>query len=458
MKYLTKIGFFSILSLIFLFSSCEKDEVTSISLSRQNLTMKLGQSDSLDVTVKFTGEIDKQPVTLSVADSKIASATLGVSQGKSKSSEGSFSKNIVIKSLSPGTTTVNIQVGTKTTSVTVSITQTNITFIKASLTNYGPILYDSYDIDNNYNSVEFSSGTVKFDTITKRFSGTGKILVMDFMIPLSFDNIAPGDYNAANTGDAYSFFPGSVEETYHYPTFIIDVVNGAGTFQIISGGAFTVSKNNDGAFMIEGNMNSDTDGIVHFSYNGNITPENKQQEDQTPIFTSGTIEYYADAFQSGLSNTYLLDLKSPTDSMTFFINTSLTATNSIPSGEYPVITLPLTSASQFKPYTITPGYIEDDGTYAYRMGTWYWGKSKMRLETGSVNILRVGTNYNITYELYNHFGVSVSGVYTGPLTFFDKTSTSSGIKAAKIKGASKIKSTSRKTIVNKTIGRMPWIE
>jgi hypothetical protein len=454
MKSLINIGYLAVISLIFLFSSCVKDEVNSISLSKQDLAMKLGQSDSLNLTVSFTGDINKQPVTFSVVDSKIASVALGVSQDETKTTSTSFTKNIVVKAVSTGSTTVTVQVGSNTTKITVAITQTSVTFNQISAINYGPIFYDMYDIDHNYYSVQLTSGTAAYSTIFKKYTGTGKILVMNVLVPLTYNNIAQGDYNAANTADKFTFFPGSTDGTYYYPAFIIDVVNGARTFQLVSDGKFSVAKNADGTFVIEGNLNSETDGIVHFLYNGNITPEDKQMKDQTPAFTSGSLYYYADLiYASGLSNSYELNLKSSADSLSLFINTPLTAKDSIPSGKYPIITLPLNSKSQLIPQTIIPGYVDDDGTYLYRRGSWYWGTSNLRLESGFADVSRIGSGYRISYEMYNHFGVKFSGVYSGALTYSNKTSSSS-VKAANVKGLSKVRHIGQKTIVNKSIGRM----
>ncbi|MFT3751765.1 MAG: hypothetical protein QM800_02440 [Paludibacter sp.] len=159
MKLITKFGYLAVFSLIILLSSCVNNEVTSISLSKQDLDMKLGQSDSLNVEVGFTGDINKQPVTLSVADSKIASVALGVSQDESKTTSTKFTKNIVIKALSTGSTTATIQVGSKTTKLNITVTQTSIIFNHIKVINYGPVFYDFYDINNNYYSVEIASGT-----------------------------------------------------------------------------------------------------------------------------------------------------------------------------------------------------------------------------------------------------------------------------------------------------------
>lgn len=455
MKSLINIGYLAVISLIFLFSSCVKDEVNSISLSKQDLAMKLGQSDSLNLTVSFTGDINKQPVTFSVADSKIASVALGVSQDETKTTSTSFTKNIVVTALSTGSTTVTVQVGSKTTTITVAITQTSLLLSRLSAVNYGPALYDMYDIDHNYYSIEIASGTAAYNAITKKYTGTGKILIMNVLVPLTYTNIALGEYSASTTAeDAYTFLPGSTDGTYYYPSFIMDVVDGVKSFQLITDGKFSVSKNNDGTFSIDGNLNTDTDGIVHFLYNGNITPEDKQMKDQTSAFTSGSMYYYADLYYgSGLSNTYRLNLKSSVDSMSLFINTSLTAKDSIPTGKYPLITLPLNSVSQLKPYTIIPGYVDDDGTYLYRMGSWYWGTSNLRLETGFADVSRTSSGYKISYEMQNHFGVKFSGIYSGALTYTNKTSSSS-VKAANVKGLSKVRQIGQKTIENKSIGQM----
>ena len=457
MKSLSKIVFLFTAVLLLSLSACTNDEVTSISLTKQELNLKVGKPDSLNVVVNFTGDINKQPVTLSVADPKIASAAFGISQDETKTTKTSFTKNIVITALSTGSTSVTILVGSKTTKLTVTITQTSLTFNQIAVINYGPVFYDLHDIDNNYYSVNLTSGTASYNAITKKYSGTGKILVMNVMTPLTYTNIAPGDYNSANTAGPFTFFPGSSDGTYYYPAFIFDMVNGARTFQIISDGTFSVSKNNDGTFLIVGDVNSDTDGIVHFSYNGSITPEDKQTKGQTSTFTSGSLYYYADTYyKSGLSNTYKLDLRSTVDSVSLLINTSLTAKDSIPSGKYPLITLPLTTTNQLKPYTIIPGDVYNDGTYLYYMGSWYWGIDNLRLESGFADISHVGNNYSISYQLYNHFGIKFSGVYTGSLNYINKAS--SNVKAVQIKGASKVRSSNKKTIANKTIGKIALTE
>lgn len=450
MKSFIKLYLVPLMVLTCIFSSCTKDEVTSLSLSDQSLSLKLGQSDSLDVIVGYSGDVNKQPVSVSVSDSKIASAQLGVSQDETKNTSSSFQKNIVITALSTGTTTVNVQVGSKSISLTVTVTQTTITVSNVDLINYGPV-FD--EVDNNFMIIQMVPNTFTYNATSQKYVGTGKVPIIYCFVPMTQSNLATGDYSISSGYEANTFIPGEYYEyngeTNIWGSYIIDVEKTGTTYELVTGGSYTVSKSGD-TYIIEGDLITESAEVIHFNYSGTIsvTDESETPTELTPSLTHGYLYYFGDAYGTGTSSNFIAQMASESevfgdDSLTgsvlqLELNTDKTVKDSLSSGTYNMVS-ELTSATLVA-YTLVPGYVDDNGNY---WGSWYYTTDQTRkITSGNAIISRSGTSYNIAYTLYDRIGSKISGVYTAPLTYVNETSSSS-VKAQKAKVAQSVRAGSR---------------
>lgn len=440
MKSFLKMYLVPLVVLACVFSSCTKDEVTSLSLSNQSMALKLGQSDSLNVIVGYSGDMSKQPVSVSVSDSKIASAQLAVSQDESKNTSSSFRKNIVVTALSTGNTTVNVQVGAKTITLSVAVTQTTLKISAVELTKFGPI-FDA--VDNNFMIMQLVPNTFTYNAVTQKYVGTGKVPIIYFLVPSNQGNLVAGDYIMDSSHEANTFIPGeyyqSNGETDIWGSYLLDVNETGVTSELITGGSYSVSTTGDN-FVIEGDLITETKEVVHFNYSGTIKVTDKTQspEDIAPVLTHGKLYYLGDAYGTGVSNNFIAQMATASevfgdasltgDVLQLELNGEKAVKDSLKTGTYNMISE--ISKTTMVAYTLVPGYVDDQGDY---WGTWYYTSgANYKIISGNIILTRSGAGYNIIYTLYDRFGSKISGVYAASLEYINATS-SSGVKAQKAK-------------------------
>ena len=166
MKLFIKIGI--IISLITLsFTSCEKNEITSISLSSKNLNLTLGEIDSLFADVKFTGDITPS-VVWTVDNPNI----VVVSEGQ-------------VTAKNAGTTVVTAKSGDKVAKCEINVTDIiNPKLVKGEMVFYG----DYYNIRKSNNVVIylFSVG-VNYENPSKN----DEIFFLEMNIPIDVKNHLP---------------------------------------------------------------------------------------------------------------------------------------------------------------------------------------------------------------------------------------------------------------------------
>lgn len=438
MKLLTKTSIFFTFTALLILSSCTKDEVKSITLSKSSITVRVGQADSILTTVTITGDIAKQPLTWTAGDSKIIS----LKEGASNEASGSFSKTIVVSGLTAGKTDIIIQVGDKKVICPVTVNQTVYSFKKVSASNWG----DYYDIGNNSFDMYLLENSLTVSDSGK-IRGVGTFLYLDFSVPITQNSIIAGNFVASNKGELNTFFPGDFQNNQVFGTRFVTIRNDSTIISLVKDGSYTITSNGDN-FLIEGDLTSVTNEIIHFSYTGPIPLADKAEKpvELFPKFTKGELVYYGDAYKSGVSNNFVAYLATKdvnfADSilngelLQLELNTALTAKDSIPKGIYSMMSS--LSTTNLIPSTLVPGYITQSGN---RWGCWYYGTTNKSLRTGNATISRLGNQYTIVYKLFDRFGSKISGIYTGPLTYIDGTKTASGVSAAsKVQKSNVVKS------------------
>jgi len=127
-KIFQPILFLSLVLITGFFSSCEKDGVSSIQISKTTLSLNVGHIDTISATVNFVGDLTKIPATWTVADTNIVSIVTELKgAAKVANSESSIEKMLVIKAKKLGTTKVTLAVDGKTIDCDVTVMNSNIT-------------------------------------------------------------------------------------------------------------------------------------------------------------------------------------------------------------------------------------------------------------------------------------------------------------------------------------------
>ncbi len=428
MKIFLKSGIFPFIALVFLLSSCVKDEVTGIKLSKQQINLKLGQTDSLETVVSFSGEMGNTPITISVADSRIVSAQL--SDSKRVQSGSTFTQSIVFSSLSPGTTTVYITAGSENMVCTVTVTQATLSMAKSLVINYGVA---SETIDNGIFSMYLMPSSFTVNDSLSRISGKGQMIHLELLLSPTQTTIPATTFNSS-TRDVVNTFQSGYYYTYNGQsrpegTYIIDLGESGVTYTLVKKGSFTVSINGT-SYLIEGDLTTEANEIIHFTYSSPITVRDQSEKPITisPNFTKGELYYYGDVYNANLSETFFAYLETPNVNLSdttlngelliVQFNVYQGSNNYIPSGTYKVITKSAFYDNLMKPLTIIPGYVTyTSAGESYSAGTWYYNRISRRLiSAGTVTVTQYLTKYQIEYTLYDRIGSKISGTYNAPLT------------------------------------------
>lgn len=145
-------------------------------------------------------------------------------------------------------------------------------------------------------------------------------------------------------------------------------------------------------------------------------------------FTSGGLAYWGDYYEGGISNNYQVYLmNNSNDTLVLEFNTSLSAVDNIPSGNYTMVdTQDYTTFSDYIPNTLV-AY-----NFDYGYGSMFFNKNFATgfVEGGAV-VTNTNKNYKIEYSIIDYMGNTLTGTYTGALEFYDGTQ-SATVSAAKI--------------------------
>lgn len=422
MKALSKFSFFAMFAIAIILASCTKDEVSNLTLTKQALDIKTGQSDSLLVNADFSGNVNPDMIILSVSDPKIIKAYLGFSQYEYRNTSSFFQRNIVVKGLSAGSATLTIQVGGKSVTATVTVGE-NLTFGKSQGFSFG----DFYDTGAKTNKLYLLPNDFIVST-NGDFTGVGKYLVLEFSSPLSAAIPPSGNYIASDTHVSKTFYP-SINDSCGLGgcMFINSVTNDT---TLVKSGSFAITLISSTTYKVEGNLLTKENESISFSYTGALTFINKVATVKaTPTFKYGKLSYFGDYYNSKLSSNYLLQLynkDASTDEINEMlyleVNAPLGVQDSLVSKTYTV----MSSVDAFlNPFTIIPGIINNNVKY----NSWYYNSgTSIQVRTGSMNLSRADNIYHLSYEFYDRFGSKVSGTYNDTLNYVSKFSTPSNVK------------------------------
>ena len=447
---------------LFLFLSCTKDDATKLSISKQEISLKVGQSDTLKVTVSYTGDQIKVPVTVTVSENTIDSATILTSKNDIHPDLSSFSVSVVVKALSQGTARIVIHAGSKEITCFTTITQTSLLMNQSVVMNYGLAIETS---DNNVFIMDLFPETFKLNPTAETFSGVGQFIHFESLRPASISSLAAGIYTKNINCAVNTFLPGGFNvvngQSNPYGTYIVTIVNNQLEYTLVKSGQYIVSINGS-TYNIEGDLTTETTEIIHFSYTGPVSVVDKTEKPKvvTPQFTKGELHYAGDYYNMSLSTTFFLYLETPNvnlnsttlDGELLEMQFDVTSyyTNSIPSGTYKVLTQSQYDDFDVLPFTIVPGNFHLYKDKLVTGGTWYYNStSRKRFISGTVDVTNDYQQYDIKYSFNDRIGSKVTGTFKGTLNFkssappapgmvkstIDKVSNSTGFSASTKKKA-----------------------
>ena len=423
------ISLFLIPVFLFLFLSCTKDDATRLSISKQEISLKVGQTDTLKVTVSYTGEQIKVPVTVTVSDNAIDSATILTSKNDIHQDLSSFSVSVVVKALSPGSARLVIHAGSKEIACTTTVTQTLLSLNQSFVSNYGLAIETS---DYNVFIMNLFPETFKLNHSDESITGHGQFIHFETLLPASMTSLPAGTYKN-NTGGVNIFLPGDyyVEngKSIPYGTYIVTIENNQVVYTLVKSGQYSVSINGS-TYNIEGDLTTENTEIIHFSYTGPVSVVDKTEKPEivSPQFTKGELHYAGDYYNMSLSTTFFLFLETPNinlnsstlDGELIEVQFDVTTyyTNSIPTGTYKVLTQSQYENFDVAPFTIVPGNFHVYKDKLVTGGSWYYNNtSRKRFISGTVDVSNDYQNYSIKYSFIDRIGSQVKGTFNGTLSF-----------------------------------------
>lgn len=429
---------------IVILSSCETEEVNTISFNKDAYNLNVGLTDTLLTTIALTGDINNFPIRWLSSDSTVVSIINDSLVSTSiAGSNVTIKKIIIFKALKVGSATVTIQVDGKTHSCGVTVSQRSYTFTKAIASNWG----DYYDTQtNNFDLYLLENSLITGDD--GKISGNGNMLYLDFYLPITQNSLSSGNFTLSTEGESNTFYPGEVYENdgqyFVVGSRLIKIENSnSANIELAVDGEFSISKSGSN-FTIQGELVLDNEEVIAFKFNGAVTEQDLREKpvDVNPDLIKGFLLNYGDAYKSGTTNNFVTYLGSESvnfadsvwtgDVLMIEFNSALSVKDYIPEGTYRVMTE--LTYSQLVPFSIVLGYTGTGGT---NWGTWYFGnsgKQTKKINAGKMDVSRTDDIYNIQFEFFDKIGSSIRGTYNGKLSYINATQSVSGAPVAKVRG------------------------
>jgi hypothetical protein len=445
MKSILKPIIFISLFLI-LFSSCVRDDASNLMVTQESVALKAGLYDTIDINANFVGDQEKVPVSIKVADSTVAQIQIFTPSKNYVNKDFVFNRSVIIKALKPGTTNVEIKVGSKKSICPVTVTQTSLVFKQSLVVNYGL----SIDVcDNSVFIMYLMPESFFVDTASVIVKGDGQFIHLESFCPAKATSLPAGTFSGNTNGGLNTFLPGSLYEEdgkkYPYGTYIETVDEGKSVYTMVKDGKYSLTVAGE-TYTIEGDLVTKTDEIVHFIYTGPVSVVDKREKPQVveSQFKQGDLYYAGDFYRMGLSNTFFVNLKNTSvdekgetqidEMLSLQLNTYDFSTGSIPTGTYRMLTEAQFDSHKLSPFTIVPGNLSLLQGQVFLGGCWYSNAnspSQKRIISGSMDVTYESGNHTINYVFYDRIGSKFSGSYSGKLNYISlRSGAPAKVKAA----------------------------
>lgn len=246
MKNIIKINLSIAIIAILTFSACTKNEVNNVSISKNSLTLNIGQIDSLFADTDYSGNI--VPSIVWTTDNN---AVVTVKNGE-------------IEALKKGTATIKATAGDKSATCTVTVDDKI-----APLMTQGELWYygDGYGIEISNNFVVYlgSAGINMTD-----FSGEGQVMYLEFNTGLgSVTNLPSGTYTIVDANPDL-FTPSTMVSGFEYDSYLYGTWYFGNTTNSVIAGSANVTQNAGNKYIIQYDLIDQYGNNIKGTFNGTL--------------------------------------------------------------------------------------------------------------------------------------------------------------------------------------------
>ncbi len=227
MKNTIKINLLIAIMAVLAFSACTENEVNKVSISKNTMTLNIGQIDSLLADIDYSGNI--VPSIVWTSDNN---AVVTVKDGE-------------IEALKKGTAVIKATAGDKSATCTVTVDdKIEPLMTQGELWYYG----DGYGIEISNNFVVYlgSSGINMTD-----FSGEGQVMYLEFNTGLnSITNLPSGTYTIVDANPDL-FTPSTMVSGFEYDGYMYGTWYFGNTTNSVIAGSAVVTQNTGNKYAIQ---------------------------------------------------------------------------------------------------------------------------------------------------------------------------------------------------------------
>lgn len=246
MKNIIKINLSIAIIAILTFSACTENEVNNVSISKNTLTLNIGQTDSLFADTDYSGNI--VPSIVWTSDNN---AVVTVKDGE-------------IEALKKGTAVIKATAGDKSATCTITVDdKIEPLMTQGELWYYG----DGYGIEISNNFVVYlgSEGINMTD-----FSGEGQVMYLEFNTGLgSVTNLPSGTYTIVNANPDL-FTPSTMVSGFEYDSYLYGTWYFGNTTNSVIAGSAVVTQNTGNKYAIQYDFIDQYGNNIKGTFNGTL--------------------------------------------------------------------------------------------------------------------------------------------------------------------------------------------
>ena len=246
MKNIIKINLSIAIIAILTFSACTENEVNNVSISKNALTLNIGQTDSLFADTDYSGNI--VPSIVWTSDNN---AVVTVKDGE-------------IEALKKGTAVIKATAGDKSATCTITVDdKIEPLMTQGELWYYG----DGYGIEISNNFVVYlgSAGINMTD-----FSGGGQVMYLEFNTGLgSVTNLPSGTYTIVDANPDL-FTPSTMVSGFEYDSYLYGTWYFGNTTNSVIAGSAVVTQNTGNKYAIQYEFIDQYGNNIKGTFNGTL--------------------------------------------------------------------------------------------------------------------------------------------------------------------------------------------
>ena len=231
---------------ILTFSACTENEVNNVSISKNTLTLNIGQTDSLFADTDYSGNI--VPSIVWTSDNN---AVVTVKDGE-------------IEALKKGTAVIKATAGDKSATCTITVDdKIEPLMTQGELWYYG----DGYGIEISNNFVVYlgSEGINMTD-----FSGEGQVMYLEFNTGLgSVTNLPSGTYTIVDANPDL-FTPSTMVSGFEYDSYLYGTWYFGNTTNSVIAGSANVTQNAGNKYIIQYDLIDQYGNNIKGTFNGTL--------------------------------------------------------------------------------------------------------------------------------------------------------------------------------------------